>query len=127
MVHSIDVMPVDFEDKLADLETASVEGGPVLVDVDDAWEGVLGVGAPLDRNAQNRLGLFHRDVQIATVIRYNAGTVLRVVRSSAVVVSVAPRSSARSASPSAMEVVVVHMVVPVLVQGQPLHGLVPAH
>lgn len=84
---------------------------------------MLGVGPTLDRNAEDRFGFRHRDVQIATVVRYYAARIVYGVLAAMVMMSLLLLLLLVMATVPGLVV----MVTAVLVQGQPLHGLMPTH
>ncbi|TGZ49428.1 hypothetical protein DBV15_09765 [Temnothorax longispinosus] len=73
-------LTIDLEDELSDFEAASFVVFALRrsthVYVDDPGQWMLGVGAALDGDAQNRLGLFHGDSQITLMIGHHQGAVL---------------------------------------------------
>lgn len=50
------------------------------MNVDDARQRVLGVGAALDRNAQYRFGFLDGNVEVPSIIRYDVRIVLVTAR-----------------------------------------------
>lgn len=123
MVHALHLVPVHLQYQLTDFQSASLERGPVLVDVNYAGQRMLRVGTSFDCDAQNGLGFLHRDMQIAPVVRYDIGAVVDASDCSPSPVMVPVLSLVVVAAVVVLLLLHRH-VLAVLAQGQALHRLV---
>lgn len=87
VVHSLHLVTVHLQYQLTDFQAASLERSPVLVDVNYTGQRMLRVGTSFDCDAQNGFRFLHRDMQIASVVRYDIGAVVHASNCSAAATS----------------------------------------
>lgn len=125
MVHALHLVPVHLQYQLTDFQSARLERGPVLVDVNYAGQRMLRVGTSFDCDAQNGLGFLHRDMQIAPVVRYDIGAVVDASDCSPSSPVMVPVLSLVVVAAAVVLLLLLHRhVLAVLAQGQALHRLV---